>query len=48
MKIASGVDEIIVTLIYFAVTLIAKLNLLVEGKGTVWIDDIRLLKAPLK
>ncbi len=25
-----------------------KLNLVVEGKGTVWIDDIHLLKAPLK
>ncbi len=25
-----------------------KLNLVVEGKGTVWIDDIRLLKAPLQ
>ena len=25
-----------------------KLNLVVEGKGTVWIDDVRLLKAPLK
>ena len=25
-----------------------KLNLVVEGKGTVWIDDIRLLRAPLK
>ncbi len=24
-----------------------KLNLVVEGKGTVWIDDIRLLKGPL-
>jgi len=25
-----------------------KLNLVVDGKGTVWIDDIRLLKAPFK
>ncbi|MHC4424926.1 MAG: DUF4190 domain-containing protein [Planctomycetota bacterium] len=25
-----------------------KLNLVVNGKGTVWIDDIRLLKGPLK
>lgn len=25
-----------------------KLNLAIDGKGTVWIDDIRLLKAPLK
>ncbi len=25
-----------------------KLNLVVEGKGTVWIDDIRLLQAPLR
>jgi hypothetical protein len=25
-----------------------KLNLVVEGKGMVWIDDIRLLKGPLK
>jgi len=25
-----------------------KLNLVINGKGTVWIDDIRLLKAPLK
>jgi len=24
-----------------------KLNLVIEGKGTVWIDDIKLLKAPL-
>lgn len=24
-----------------------KLNLVINGKGTVWIDDIRLLKAPL-
>jgi len=24
-----------------------KLNLVVEGKGTIWIDDIRLLKQPL-
>ncbi len=24
-----------------------KLNLVIKGKGTVWIDDIRLLKAPL-
>jgi len=24
-----------------------KLNLLIDGKGTVWVDDIRLLKAPL-
>ena len=25
-----------------------KLNLVVDGKGTVWIDDVRLLKVPLK
>jgi len=25
-----------------------KINLVVDGKGTVWIDDIRLIKAPLK
>ena len=25
-----------------------KLNLIIDGPGTVWIDDIRLLKAPLK
>ncbi len=25
-----------------------KLNLVIDGKGTVWIDDISLLKAPLK
>ncbi len=25
-----------------------KLNLVVDGKGTVWIDDVRLSKAPLK
>ncbi len=25
-----------------------KLNLVINGKGTVWIDDIRLLKAPLQ
>jgi hypothetical protein len=25
-----------------------KLNLVVNGKGTVWIDDIRLIKGPLK
>jgi hypothetical protein len=25
-----------------------KLNLVIDGKGTAWIDDIRLLKAPLK
>ncbi len=25
-----------------------RLNMVVEGKGTVWIDDIRLLKGPLK
>ncbi|MFW6134671.1 MAG: hypothetical protein ACOC5R_03765 [Elusimicrobiota bacterium] len=25
-----------------------KINLVVNGKGTVWIDDIRLIKAPLK
>jgi hypothetical protein len=25
-----------------------KLNLGITGKGTVWIDDIRLLKGPLK
>jgi len=25
-----------------------KLNLVIDGKGTVWIDDIRLLKAPIK
>ncbi|MCH8120599.1 MAG: hypothetical protein IIC00_12845 [Planctomycetes bacterium] len=24
-----------------------KLNLVIDGKGTVWIDDIRLLKGPL-
>ena len=24
-----------------------KLNLVIEGKGTAWIDDIRLIKAPL-
>ena len=24
-----------------------KLNLVIEGKGTVWIDDIRLIKGPL-
>jgi len=24
-----------------------RLNLVIEGKGTIWIDDIRLLKAPL-
>jgi hypothetical protein len=24
-----------------------KLNLVIDGQGTVWIDDIRLLKAPL-
>ncbi len=24
-----------------------KMNIVIEGKGTVWIDDIRLLKAPL-
>lgn len=24
-----------------------KLNLVIEGKGTVWIDDIKVLKAPL-
>ena len=24
-----------------------KLNLVIDGRGTVWIDDIRLLKAPL-
>jgi len=23
-----------------------KLNLIIKGKGTVWIDDIRLLKGP--
>jgi hypothetical protein len=25
-----------------------KLNLVIKGKGTAWIDDIRLLKAPLR
>lgn len=25
-----------------------RLNLVIEGKGTVWIDDIRILKAPLR
>jgi hypothetical protein len=25
-----------------------KLNLVINGKGTVWIDDIRLIKGPLK
>ncbi|MCK4237404.1 MAG: hypothetical protein KAX38_09825 [Candidatus Krumholzibacteria bacterium] len=25
-----------------------KLNLVIEGRGTVWIDDIRLLKCPLR
>jgi hypothetical protein len=25
-----------------------KLNLVIEGKGTVWIDDIRLVKGPLE
>ena len=25
-----------------------KINLVVDGKGTVWIDDIRLLKTPLE
>ena len=25
-----------------------KLNLVIDGKGTAWIDDIRLLKAPLR
>jgi len=25
-----------------------KLNLVIDGTGTVWIDDIKLLKAPLK
>lgn len=24
------------------------LNLLVDGSGTVWIDDVRLLSAPLR
>lgn len=27
---------------------IVKLNLVVDGKGTVWIDDVRLLKGPLQ
>jgi hypothetical protein len=27
---------------------LVRLNLVVEGAGTVWIDDIRLLKAPLR
>jgi hypothetical protein len=27
---------------------IVKLNLVINGKGTAWIDDIRLLKAPLQ
>ena len=25
-----------------------KLNLVIDGKGTVWVDEIRLLKAPLR
>jgi hypothetical protein len=25
-----------------------KLNFVMEGKGTVWVDDVRLMKAPLK
>jgi hypothetical protein len=25
-----------------------KLNLVIDGRGTVWIDDIRLLKGPIK
>lgn len=25
-----------------------KLNLVVNGKGTVWIDDIKLIKGPLQ
>ncbi len=25
-----------------------KLNLIINGKGTIWIDDVRLLKGPLK
>ena len=25
-----------------------KLNVLINGKGTVWIDDIRLMKGPLQ
>ncbi len=25
-----------------------KLNLIVKGKGTIWIDDVRLLKGPLR
>jgi hypothetical protein len=25
-----------------------KLNLIIDGKGTVWIDDVRLLKGPLR
>ncbi len=25
-----------------------RLNIVINGKGTVWVDDIRLLKAPLK
>jgi hypothetical protein len=25
-----------------------KLNLVINGKGTAWIDDIRLIKGPLK
>ncbi len=27
---------------------LVKLNLVVKGRGTVWIDDVRLLKAPLR
>jgi hypothetical protein len=27
---------------------IVKLNLVINGKGTVWIDDVRLLKGPLQ
>jgi hypothetical protein len=25
-----------------------KLNIVIEGKGTVWIDDVRLMKGPLQ
>jgi hypothetical protein len=25
-----------------------KLNIVINGTGTVWIDDVRLLKAPLQ
>jgi hypothetical protein len=26
---------------------LVKLNLVIEGKGTVWVDDLKLLKTPL-